>query len=46
MGNDKNDSYNKSWWGSPNLTWGSIYRKYLIETDEAKEKKNKENKGK
>lgn len=44
MANDKNDSYNKSWWGSPNFTWGSIYKKY-IDTDETKET-DKANKGK
>jgi hypothetical protein len=38
------DSYKKSWWGSPNFTWGSIYKKY-IGTDETKKKKGKENKG-
>ena len=41
------DSYKKSWWGSPNFTWGSIYKKYLItseHSDETKEK-NKKNKG-
>ena len=37
------DSYKKSWWGSPNFTWGSIYKKYLIESNEKKE--NKKDKG-
>ena len=36
-----NEVYKKTWWGSPNFTWGSIYKKY-IDTDETK-KKNKEN---
>ena len=39
MANDKNDSYNKSWWGSPNFTWGSIYKKYVDETKKEKVKK-------
>ena len=39
-----NDSYKKSWWGSPNFTWGSIYKKYLETSDETT-KENKKDKG-
>ena len=42
MANDKNDSYNKSWWGNVinNVGWGSVYKSYIDETKE-KSKKDK-----